>query len=694
MTGTPFEQSSVSGRGGAMVRQLILTMRRLGVAFLADDGALPQITPGMAARNTTPCPALPRSFRSSIFFLVAMAGVVAPWLGAQEATPPEVPYPIRDIGLEAIPARKAAQLQSASQFKVPYDFQFRDALQESGITFVHRVTVYASSQYIPIHYDHGTGLAVADVDGDGLYDIYFVNQVGGNQLWKNLGNGKFKNITEEAGVALPDRISVAASFADVSNSGHQDLFVTTVMGGNALFKNDGHGHFTDVTKEAGLDLVSHSSGAVFFDYDNDGLVDLLVCNVGKYTTDEKGPDGAYVGLPDAFVGHLHPERFEYPVLYKNMGNYRFKDVTQEVGLKPRGWCGDATFADVNGDGWPDLFILNMQGADHYFENVRGKKFVDKTDEYFPKTPWGSMGVKFFDFDNDGRMDLLVTDMHSDMMQDLDPFHEKDKITTPRPESFLGAPADKFIFGNAFYHNLGGGKFEEISDRIGAETYWPWGVSVGDVNADGWDDVFVTAGMNLLFHYGINSLLLNNRGEKFLDAEFLLGIEPRAHPYTPWFVLDCTRHEGLGPVGQELCKGQTQKITVTAPKGSRSSVMFDLDNDGDLDIVTNDFNSEPQVLISDLAQRRKIHWLKIVLVGTTSNRNGLGATVRVHAGGQTYTKFNDGKSGYLSQSVLPLYFGLGETTKIDRVEIKWPSGRDQLVTKGLQENQTLTIREPR
>jgi hypothetical protein len=615
-------------------------------------------------------------------------------LMAQEGAPPEVPYPKRDMGLEAIPARKKAQLESASQFKVPYDFQFRDALKESGITFRNRVTVYASSQYIPIHYDHGSGIAVADVDGDGLYDIYFVNQVGGNQLWKNLGNGKFQNITDESGVALSDRIGVAASFADVNNSGNQDLFVTTVMGGNVLFKNDGHGHFTDISKEAGIDLVSHSSGAVFFDYDNDGLIDLLVCNVGKYTTDEKGPDGANVGLPDAFVGHLHPERFEYPVLYKNMGNYQFKDVTAEVGLRPRGWCGDATFADVNGDGWPDLFILNMQGADHYLENDRGKQFVDKTEQYFPKTPWGSMGVKFFDFDNDGRMDLIVTDMHSDMMQDLDPFHEKDKVTTPRPESFLGAPANKFIFGNAFYHNLGGGKFEEISDRIGAETYWPWGMSVGDVNADGWDDIFVTAGMNLLFHYGINSLLLNNRGQKFLDAEFLLGIEPRAHPYTPWFVMDCTSHEGLGPNGKEICEGQTGKVTVTAPKGSRSSVMFDLDNDGDLDIVTNDFNSEPQVLISDLAQRKKIHWLKIVLVGTTSNRNGLGATVRVYAGGQTFTKYNDGKSGYLSQSVLPLYFGLGETKKIDRIEVKWPSGRQQVVTKRIQENQTLTVTEPR
>lgn len=626
---------------------------------------------------------------SIVLLLSTMATVI---VRAQDATLPEVRYPKRDMELEAIPERIRAQQESAAQFKVFYQFQFKDKLKESGITFKNRVTVYATDQYIPIHYDHGTGVAVADVDGDGLYDIYFVNQVGGNELWKNLGNGKFDNITNEAHVGLPDRIGVAAAFADVNNSGHEDLFVTTVLGGNVLFKNDGHGRFTDITKEAGLNLVSHSSGAFFFDYDNDGLVDLLVCNVGKYTTDEKAWDGSYVGLPDAFAGHLHADRFEYPVLYKNMGNYHFKDVTREVGLNPHGWCGDATFADVNGDGWPDLFILNMQGSDHYFENVGGKQFVDKTDRYFPKTPWGSMGVKFFDFDNDGRMDLLITDMHSDMMQDLNPDHEKEKITTPRPESFLGAPADKFIFGNAFYHNLGGGKLEEISDRAGVETYWPWGVSTGDLNADGWDDVFVTAGMNLLFHYGINSVLLNDRGEKFVDSEFLLGVEPRAEPYTPWFVMDCTSHEGLGPNGKDVCQGQTQKIMVMAPRGSRSSAMFDLDNDGDLDIVTNDFNSEPQILISDLAERKKINWLKIKLVGTKSNRNGLGATVRVRAGGRTFTKYNDGKSGYLSQSVLPLYFGLGEETKIDEVEVQWPSGRRQRVTKGLRGNQTLLITE--
>jgi hypothetical protein len=285
-------------------------------------------------------------------------------LAGQEPPPLEVPFPKGDIGLATLPSRQKAQLDAVNQFKVFYQFRFKDELQQSGITFHHHVLPYTAEQYMQNHYDHGNGLAVADVDGDGLYDIYFVNQVGGNELWKNLGNGKFKNITEEAGVGLKDRISASASFADIDNSGHEDLFVTTVNQGNVLFQNDGHGHFKDITQEAGVGLAAHSSGAVFFDYDNDGLVDLLVCNVGVYTSDKKGAHGEYVGLPDAFHGHLHPDRFEHPVLFKNMGHYKFKDVTAEVGLNPHGWSGDATFADVNGDGWPDIFFLNMQGADH------------------------------------------------------------------------------------------------------------------------------------------------------------------------------------------------------------------------------------------------------------------------------------------------------------------------------------------
>jgi hypothetical protein len=394
-------------------------------------------------------------------------------------------------------------------------------------------------------------------------------------------------------------------------------------------------------------------------------------------------------LPDAFSGHLHPGRSEFPALYRNLGHDKFQEVAEALGLHPKAWCGDASFADLTADGWPDLFMLNMQGSSHYYENIHGTRFEEKTPSVFPRTPWGSMGIKFFDYDNDGLTDLFITDMHSDMSEEVGPEREKLKSRIQWPPDYLQT-GDSSIFGNAFYHNRGGGKFEEISDRIGAENYWPWGLSVGDLNADGWDDAFLTSGMGFPFRYGINTLLLNNRGEKFLDAEFLLGIEPRreGRTHTAWFELDCTGEDKERP----QCKGHTGRITVMTPLSSRSSVMLDLDGDGDLDMVTNELNDVPMVLVSDLSETKAIHWLKIVLAGTASNRNGLGAAVRVTAGAQSWTKNNDGKSGYLSQSVLPLYFGLGDATKVDRVEVTWPSGRKQVVTQGLRVNDTLRITE--
>jgi hypothetical protein len=211
-----------------------------------------------------------------------------------------------------------------------------------------------------------------------------------------------------------------------------------------------------------------------------------------------------------------------------------------------------------------------------------------------------------------------------------------------------------------------------------ETYWPWGVSVDDLNADGFQDIFITGSMNYPYRYGINSLLLNQAGRSFLDSEFILGVEPRRENRTiiPWFEIDCS---GVDKDRSE-CKGRTGRFTVMGALGSRSSAIFDLDDDGDLDIITNDFNSEPQVLISDLAQRHSISYLKVNLAGTKSNRNGIGAEVTLVSGKLRITKTQDGKSGYLSQSVLPLFFGLGGAKVIDRVEVKWPSGTQQILDK--------------
>src|SRR5213075_625560 len=298
--------------------------------------------------------------------------------------------------------------------RIDHDFHFSNQLSQTGIAFANRIVDDAGKTYKLAHYDHGSGICAADVDGDGLADLYLVTQLGTNELWKNQGRGRFTNITKTAGLEMPDAIAVTASFADIDNDGDPDLFVTTVRHGNHLFENLGQGRFREITKESGLDYVGHSSGAVFFDFDNDGLLDLFLVNVGVYTTNQRGRGGYYVAFSDAFSGHLYPERTEFSILYRNLGGKKFRDVSKEMGLRDGSWSGDATFVDLNQDGFPDLYVVNMQGDNHYYENQSGKGFVDKTARYFPKTPWGAMGVKFFDFNQDGLMDLFVTDMHSDM----------------------------------------------------------------------------------------------------------------------------------------------------------------------------------------------------------------------------------------------------------------------------------------
>ena len=606
----------------------------------------------------------------------------------QPATVRLVPDDLRDTSW--VDQVGAAQIKAMAGSGVFHDFQFTDRLADSRITYKHRIVDDAGKTYKAAHYDHGNGIAIADVDGDGLSDVYFVNQVGGNELWRNAGGGRFENITAAAGVAVAGRVGVTASFADIDNDGDPDLYVTTVRGGNVLFENDGKGRFNDITVAAGLRYSGHSSAAVFFDYDRDGRLDLFLVNVGRYTTETVAGDREkfYVAFEDAFTGHLKPERAERSILYHNDGKNRFTDVSKRMALVDVSWTGDATAVDVNDDGWLDLYLVNMQGDDQYYENVGGTRFVRKSREVFPRTSWGAMGIKVFDFNNDGRLDIFITDMHSDMSQTIGPEREKLKSEMKWPESFRGSGKTS-IWGNSFFLKEGPGKFREVSDAIGVENYCPWGPSVGDLNADGFDDIIITAGMNYPERYMLNSVKLNDRGKRFVDAEFAVGVEPRRGGLTtPWFELDASGRDKAHPDAA----GATGRVAVWGARGSRSAVIFDVDRDGDLDVVTNEFNAPPMVLISNLTEKTRVRYVEVKLTGAKSNRDGLGAVVKVTAGGSTYTKVLDGNSGYLSHSVHPLYFGLGAAESIDGIEVLWPSGQKQSVAAPIKINGVVEVKE--
>ncbi|HZE07969.1 MAG TPA: CRTAC1 family protein, partial [Gemmatimonadaceae bacterium] len=374
------------------------------------------------------------------------------------------------------------------------------------------------------------------------------------------------------------------------------------------------------------------------------------------------------------------------------------------------WSGDATSIDINRDRFPDLYILDMQGGDHLWINEGGKRFRDATSKYFPKTPWGSMGVKSFDFDGNGSMDIFVTSMHPDMWVTVPPGDWA--AETRKADSATVAPGmipegkARFIFGNELFANRGAAKFDEVSDSLGVETYWPWGPSVDDFNADGWDDIFIAAGMNFPYRYGINSLLLNEAGRHFLPSEFVLGVEPRANGATQqvWFTLECKGMDAFSSWCAECAKPGASEVgchldsaghlTMMASLGSRSAVAVDLDNDGDMDIVTNEFNGRPQVLVSNLAQTHGVHFLKVRLHGSRSNRDGLGTQVTVVLpDGRRIVKVADGKSGYLSQSDLPLYFGLGTADHATSIDVEWPSGRKQSLSGPVAAGKTVEAVEP-
>ncbi len=571
---------------------------------------------------------------------------------------------------------------------------FVDVLANSGLTFRHHCLKWETSKRFEANpYDHGCGLCVGDVDKDGRDDILFLDSLGPNFLYLNRGHFRFEDVSERAAVSMPRAVKVGAAFGDYDNDGFPDLYVTSYRGGNCLFHNKGcgpDGHwlgFENLTEKAGVGYTGHSSGVTWFDYDNDGWLDLLVTNIGKFTKDTVSKEAEYVfeglDLKPTLVTVMRnpdrPNRGERSILWRNNGDGTFTNVSEQVGLAADEWHSDASVADFDCDGWLDVYISNMFGRNRLYRNTGGK-FEDVTEKALGRTSWGAMGCRFFDGNGDKYPDLYVVDMHSDMWaryDDPSALHPSVRYDTPFGARFefsplakavATRPSKRMVFGNTYFVNRGDGTFEERSQEANLENWWPWSIAVGDYNNDGLEDLYVAAGMGYPFFYWPNSLLVNAGNGTWRDRAKEAGVEP--------------------PPGGPLIKGEDIDGRPFA-RSSRAAAVADFDGDGNLDLIVNNFNHEPYLFRNTSPVG---NYLGIRLQGAGAARDAVGARVHIVTPQRTWYRHAASSGGYLTQSSRVIHVGLGDMSTVDRVEIYWPGKTSPQVILSPKINQVILVVE--
>lgn len=536
---------------------------------------------------------------------------------------------------------------------------FEDVTQKAGVAHKH-VNRTFKNPYAAIMQGYtalGAAAAVADFDGDGFEDIYVTDsQDGGvNRLYRNNGDFTFTDVAEHAGVAKGNDAANASADAlwfDYDNDGRPDLLVVR-FGHNQLFHNQGNGTFREVTKAAGIDRYMNSITAIAFDYNHDGYLDLFI---GNYFQP--------VNLFNPDTPRFFPENFETAnngggvTLFRNNGNGTFTDVTEAAGLKTSGWVLDLGHGDADNDGDDDLYVACDFGTDRFFVNNGNGTFTDRTEKAIGIDTKKGMNVDWGDYDNDGLLDIYVTNITDEYMKE----------------------------GNFLWHNNGNLTFSDVSRETGTnDTGWGWAAKFFDYDNDGLLDLYVVNGW------------VSAGKEDYVPDVFEMIVRPN---------VDLADARNWPPMGNKTLSGyqkkklfhneggqvftdQAARHGLDALRDGRGIAVADFDNDGRLDLFVTNAGNEPFLYRN--TQPTGNHWVEFLLQGTKSNREAVGAQVRVLSGGKTRLGFVNGGNGFASQSTHRVHFGLGSGAVMDQVEVRWPSGAKQ-VFKQLQADRIYRITE--
>jgi hypothetical protein len=538
----------------------------------------------------------------------------------------------------------------------------------SGIDFSNNLIENDSLNYFTYAYIYmGGGISAGDINNDGLIDLYFTGNMVSNKLYLNKGDLKFEDISVLAGIEGDSRWYTGTTMIDINNDGFLDIYCS--VGGksspkeNQLFINNGDNTFTEQAKKYGIDDSSNSVQSTFFDYDLDGDLDLYVANYPP--TSFNAPNHYYA------FRQKNPSDLETDRLFKREGDI-FIDVTEAAGLKTFGLSLSATVGDVNQDGWPDIYVSNdFSTPDYLFINNKNGTFSEKVKQATQNTSFYGMGVDIADFNNDNLLDIIQVDMTSQINR-----RAKANMASMNPRLFWSTVNSGFHYQymqNSLQVNNGNYQegiphFSNLSRIAGlSSTDWSWGPLIADLDNDGWKDIFISNGTRRE---------INNR-------DFFLKIEKKGvHP-------DSTLEKTLAMPSEKIenyvFKNNRDLTFVQKNKDwgldektfSNGSLYVDLDNDGDLEIVTNNIDDKASIYENKNIENN--NFLSLKFNGTKQNNLGLGVKVILFANNEKQFQELTLTRGFQSSVAPQMNFGIGKAENIDSIKVIWPDRNYQIIT---------------